>query len=355
MYALPAGVIEYGSSPRVRRTRNVRARGYLQHRFIPACAGNTRDRFCISTTLTVHPRVCGEHVMAGLALCPLFGSSPRVRGTLFCDGHDTGLHRFIPACAGNTCTTWARTVTTPVHPRVCGEHIDRVRDSQGMHGSSPRVRGTPARHGPEQLQRRFIPACAGNTMPALARALILPVHPRVCGEHVTPVPPLENLNGSSPRVRGTPSAAAAAGARWRFIPACAGNTSMALGQTNTIPVHPRVCGEHISEEQRTVELAGSSPRVRGTHGPTIVIPNPLRFIPACAGNTPPHRQTAPSLAVHPRVCGEHHIPGDRAFAPLGSSPRVRGTRQVRRRSFQNHRFIPACAGNTAVHHGATSN
>ncbi len=50
----------------------------------------------------VHPRVCGEHIcLAGLlALCT--GSSPRVRGTRLRQGIEFTVRRFIPACAGNT-------------------------------------------------------------------------------------------------------------------------------------------------------------------------------------------------------------------------------------------------------------
>ena len=50
----------------------------------------------------------------------------------------------------------------------------------------------------------------------------------------------------------------------RFIPACAGNTLASSSAFNSSAVHPRVCGEHIPANPIKIPLTGSSPRVRGT-------------------------------------------------------------------------------------------
>ena len=214
-------------------------------RFIPACAGNTA-RSCRRAQIDpVHPRVCGEHygklpsqlvcgrfipacagqfvivasmgsfagssprvrgtLLEAVRSCPagssprvrgtlcgstlessgirLFsGSSPRVRGTLPEVPISSGFQRFIPACAGNTATFTVTFATALVHPRVCGEHRDILGFLLVTVGSSPRVRGTPDRTGPNNPPTRFIPACAGNTS-------------------LQPRPIIKT--GSSPRVRGT--------------------------------------------------------------------------------------------------------------------------------------------------------
>ena len=110
-----------GSSPRVRGTARPGALGELLFRFIPARAGNRAGRRNQSHPTAVHPRACGEQVdfRAGARAAP--GSSPRVRGTG--EGHaDPGLdHRFIPARAGNRSVGKAETALGPVHPRACGE------------------------------------------------------------------------------------------------------------------------------------------------------------------------------------------------------------------------------------------
>ena len=75
----------------------------------------------------------------------------------------------IPACAGNTRSRSCLCPFARDHPRVCGEHLAHFDDEMGIEGSSPRVRGTPALT--EQLSNAFgiIPACAGNTAQAAAR------------------------------------------------------------------------------------------------------------------------------------------------------------------------------------------
>ena len=114
------------------------------------------------------------------AIC---GSSPRVRGTLRQAVQLILQTRFIPACAGNTnIITNARATTI---------------------GSSPRVRGPLMEFLSPMVVRRFIPACAGNTTCVATRLDAVPVHPRVCGEHLSALPAASDTIGSSPRVRGT--------------------------------------------------------------------------------------------------------------------------------------------------------
>ena len=155
-----------------------------------------------------------------------------------------------------------------------------------------------------------------------------PVHPRVCGELRVR---LRGLHGGQ-----------------RFIPACAGNSKGVRVAHCRQPVHPRVCGElgdppppsHAaarfipacagnSLQDSTIPMlfSGSSPRVRGTHHMEKRTWNALRFIPACAGNSLPPSTITTWATVHPRVCGELAL------------------RRRTRRWFL--RFIPACAGNSA--------
>ena len=107
---------------------------------------------------------------------------------------------------------------------MCGEHAVGPQIARPSDGSSPRVRGTPAPPVTGPCERRFIPACAGNTRQLVAADYPLPVHPRVCGEH-------GGGRGDGAEVS-------------RFIPACAGNTSALVYNDIACMVHPRVCGEH---------------------------------------------------------------------------------------------------------------
>ena len=172
--------------------------------------------------------------------------------------------RFIPACAGNSATRTPRSGSAAVHPRVCGELRGSATRSTCCHGSSPRVRGTPIAENVALPRGRFIPACAGNSVPRTPGNSRTAVHPRVCGELVQALADAAPNLGSSPRVRGTHGHLAGAARRGRFIPACAGNSPAATATRRSQAVHPRVCGELASTSAWTPAMPGSSPRVRGT-------------------------------------------------------------------------------------------
>ena len=191
------------------------------------------------------------------------------------------------------------------------------------------MRGTADRTPDRSGRDRFIPACAGNSPHDQHFEIGAPVHPRVCGEQITNEKPLFSTNG--------------------FIPACAGNSSPPHERPAYEPVHPRVCGEQNDRLYHTRCVAGSSPRVRGTVGIGQIRPAVLRFIPACAGNRTPRTTGRWRSTVHPRVCGEQAAVRHVDNLVVGSSPRVRGTGAESPRAMGDSRFIPACAGNSHGH------
>ena len=196
------------------------------------------------------------------------------------------------------------------------------------------------------LRCRFIPAFAGNTLFVIVRIAFCAVHPRVCGEHMIHGNMDPTKFGSSPRLRGTLLISSNAGSLRRFIPAFAGNTRTPAKSAASMAVHPRVCGEHEALRNGSPDIYGSSPRLRGTHTPRFRSRSASRFIPAFAGNTK-HLQVSNSPApVHPRVCGEHSCAPPRPSAARGSSPRLRGTHVHHVQHPERDRFIPAFAGNT---------
>ena len=212
--------------------------------------------------------------------------------------------RFIPACAGNRYPALTRCPLIAVHPRVCGEQKQAAYQWAKRNGSSPRVRGTEQQQTYQYANHRFIPACAGNSRDQWRDRRRGPVHPRVCGEQVTNLTLPHNANGSSPRVRGTVEIRRLRERVMRFIPACAGNRGVPCHRPPPKPVHPRVCGEQRGFDDAKYQRNGSSPRVRGTGGGLCLCRGRGRFIPACAGNRPGGPPPLRVPAVHPRVCGE---------------------------------------------------
>jgi len=254
-----------GSSPRARGTRAVGGHDSTRLRVIPACAGNTFGGDVEAAGLPGHPRVRGEHVLTVPSLGTVNGSSPRARGTPEHLGEVVRVQRVIPACAGNTPARVSRWRGFSGHPRVRGEHFERIRHRPGGYGSSPRARGTRAGEVNQGLRCRVIPACAGNT------------------SHLEPKS--RGSTGSSPRARGTHGWHEGRVRQFRVIPACAGNTQLAHCFVDFHAGHPRVRGEHSELSQINSRGDGSSPRARGTR-----------------------RRQATRRAVnpgHPRVRGEH--------------------------------------------------
>ena len=78
-------VIQTGSSPHARGTQSAVAFHDDGCGIIPACAGNTWARSSNSSAPWDHPRMRGEHRVAGRRLRVGGGSSPHARGTRVCN------------------------------------------------------------------------------------------------------------------------------------------------------------------------------------------------------------------------------------------------------------------------------
>ncbi len=195
----------------------------------------------------------------------------------------------------------------------------------GLAGSSPLARGTRRGLDHRRERVRFIPARAGNTCSSASGRRPITVHPRSRGEHFAADGVRERLTGSSPLARGTRPLTASRIARVRFIPARAGNTSPRSRGTGASTVHPRSRGEHSSRSTSTVDSNGSSPLARGTPRPAGSRRRRSRFIPARAGNTPIRKRCCSISTVHPRSRGEHPAGETVRIYLRGSSPLARGT------------------------------
>ena len=258
-------------------------------------------------------------------------------------GADVGI---IPAYAGNTIAVNILMFPFWDHPRVCGEHRSMSCRMVGLLGSSPRMRGTHPHAARNRHGQGIIPAYAGNTESTLCGEHSARDHPRVCGEHQPRSRRTQDRPGSSPRMRGTLIIGASARTMQGIIPAYAGNTVVVIMVAWGVRDHPRVCGEHFRGFSSFAFPWGSSPRMRGTRRPPVLRLRFRRIIPAYAGNTSLLPSRLGSARDHPRVCGEHAAMTLDVYADLGSSPRMRGTRQGRARRDHPGGIIPAYAGNT---------
>ena len=171
-------------------------------RNIPAYAGKTTSGSAGRQTWKEHPRVCGENQSLGRGDAACFGTSPRMRGKPAPWPVQTFQMRNIPAYAGKTHTHEILTKHSMEHPRVCGENCYSFSWGLLNPGTSPRMRGKPSAWVYPSCGIRNIPAYAGKTMCETSKMLVFTEHPRVCGENGVLCSCEALPIGTSPRMRG---------------------------------------------------------------------------------------------------------------------------------------------------------
>ena len=273
-----------------------------------------------------HPRIRGEHGDRVFLRRLGEGSSPHTRGAHPPAVRRRPHRRIIPAYAGSTRRGSSPGRSSTDHPRIRGEHHARRRVDVAGEGSSPHTRGARRQEEIEARHVRIIPAYAGSTEPAPHPSATRPDHPRIRGEHSEWEEMLSFELG--------------------IIPAYAGSTNCAPKPTVKSRDHPRIRGEHRSISKHRQVAEGSSPHTRGALCAQPRIPRNLRIIPAYAGSTrgPGRRRTR--SADHPRIRGEHKERMVADEANSGSSPHTRGAPLGLLSRPRRMRIIPAYAGST---------
>ena len=94
-----------------------------------------------------------------------------------------------------------------------------------------------------------------------------------------------NFTGSSPRMRGARSRVFRIRVFRGIIPADAGSTRRCLSRCLHQRDHPRGCGEHSMVSVTPGWVSGSSPRMRGARNLLLFCPFLPGIIPADAGST----------------------------------------------------------------------
>ena len=186
----------------------------------------------------------GEHQKRALLSRHAPGSSPHARGARLRVDGCASLLGIIPACAGSTSNVRFPTYAPRDHPRMRGEHYTREPSKLGCRGSSPHARGAPLLHRQCGVRRGIIPACAGSTKLLRFSYTQRGDHPRMRGEHAERMHWMEAHQGSSPHARGAHAPRQAPAPRQGIIPACAGSTSRAVATVQDGENHPRMRGEH---------------------------------------------------------------------------------------------------------------
>ena len=196
-------------------------------------------------------------------------------------------------------------LVSPDHPRSRGEYIPLASEGQIPRGSSPLSRGIPQARDACDQDGGIIPALAGNTAPSPARTHSRPDHPRSRGEYNHPFAGSRGCGGSSPLSRGIPGVCRIDLDVLGIIPALAGNTSINLASKALRKDHPRSRGEYFDRRTKEAYSEGSSPLSRGIPIQAARGSRTAGIIPALAGNTPIRRPMTRGSRDHPRSRGEY--------------------------------------------------
>ena len=299
-------------------------------------------------------------------LCSI-GLSPRVRGSLVLTMLRRSPLRSIPASAGQPVAVGVAGALGKVYPRECGAAASSRCRWYPSRGLSPRVRGSLVHGYPGRVDRRSIPASAGQPIFMASSNTASGVYPRECGAAWAPVWLTGWKSGLSPRVRGSHEATKCAVGVLRSIPASAGQPLPSLFVAMARAVYPRECGAAGRSQILSASSMGLSPRVRGSRW--AAEPELVRMgsIPASAGQPTPSGTSRFLQRVYPRECGAaENAPGDggsliglsrecgaarRATTapatPSGLSPRVRGSHRLAVNDKRRPGSIPASAGQPA--------
>ena len=208
------------------------------------------------------------------------------------------------------------------------------------------MRGKPGHFAQQLNADRLIPAHAGKTNFSPPLNSMRSAHPRACGENHVHLESFDCARGSSPRMRGKRRRQIHYRTPRRLIPAHAGKTEPSYRRAGYVQAHPRACGENTVSPLNIPALAGSSPRMRGKRQLSPRHAPHDRLIPAHAGKTGRLQDSVPESWAHPRACGENGACSSSSKSVMGSSPRMRGKHGRARLPVSEVGLIPAHAGKT---------
>ena len=189
----------------------------------------------------------------------------------------------IPTHAGKTIVQASCLVALAVHPRSREENFDCEPAAPELVGSSPLMRGKLGAHDDALRDGGLIPTHAGKTRPSTSPRARFKAHPRSCGENAELEAAPILGQGSSPLTRGKPRWRCRGHPVHRLIPAHAGKTCRVPTRLPGSWAHPRSYGENAFRPLRTLVVRGSSPLIRGKRDLALRHRVPEGLIPAHAG------------------------------------------------------------------------
>ncbi len=186
------------------------------------------------------------------------------------------------------------------------------------------MRGQAAAGRKRQYIPGITPADAGTSGGLLNRPETIPDHPRGCGDKgFEPMDPQVG-GGSPPRMRGQGTQSFLLRRIRGITPADAGTSFCRYRKTTSAWDHPRGCGDKVDSGLDLFYQIGSPPRMRGQVVNGIVVKCYPGITPADAGTRYSFASQNLGMQDHPRGCGDKQKKCSAWKLELGSPPRMRG-------------------------------
>ena len=156
------------------------------------------------------------------------------------------------------------------------------------------------------------------------------------------------VQGLSPRVWGSRGGIGEQGKAHRSIPTCVGQPLMLSRCSVPKAVYPHVCGAAEGMRTKRSPEEGLSPRVWGSRRIRRRSWLWYRSIPTCVGQPMTSATKWKMLSVYPHVCGAADVQGRARAFGSGLSPRVWGSPLLLVWNPSLRRSIPTCVGQPAA-------
>ena len=267
------------------------------------------ERFYISglsnSQWMVYPHVCGEHSPFKSLNENPSGTSPRLWGDYSGTPPHVRVLRYIPTPVGRLNKGVCVNSTSTVHPHACGE-IMPWRCRYAYRAVHPHACG-------EIFLTKLLVLMGIGTSPRLWGDCLLGVcnHweiryiPTPVGRLDSKTPVKRARDGTSPRLWGDWIQRRGKTCAGRYIPTPVGRFLLGSVQVvKIVKVHPHACGEIFMPSLAQTRSAGTSPRLWGDCDYRRRHIRSLRYIPTPVGRFDSARQATKQQPVHPHACGE---------------------------------------------------
>ena len=252
------------------------------------------------------------------------GSPPHGRGPPGESEAEAKLRGLTPAWAGTTRPCRPDRRCRWAHPRMGGDHRSRPSSRGAASGSPPHGRGPLPHRRVAASVFGLTPAWAGTTMYCARGLRRRRAHPRMGGDHGTPIGYRPPKSGSPPHGRGPRPPPREPDSRSGLTPAWAGTTASGCSAPRSTRAHPRMGGDHRYRSCDASLPRGSPPHGRGPHPLTDSDLRAYGLTPAWAGTTTSETIGPRTIEAHPRMGGDHQTATYSSVVLPGSPPHGRG-------------------------------